>query len=896
MFANLVSSVKENKMTKNDNNRSVGNIKYILWIGTIGPAFLVIVIGFIALTQLYSSEDIGEQLDSEYEVTIAVREIEKLMVDLETGQRGFIITGQDAFLDPFETARSDIFNRIDDLKFRLEDRPLQINDLNYIEGQVSNWLIEAGDPEIEARRAFDRGEIAFEGVSSLLVAETGKRTVDSMRERLLSLLAEQKVLTNERKNEALNRRGSTEITIIGGVTLAILSTLLVGFFTSRLILSADWVKSKQAEILSNLQEAATLATFSEILLSTLIPVLSSQVASLYTIRRDSDRGIDNRLYRIGSYGGSTQDTQSKTFAEGESLIGQCFAAGKGIRIRDIPESYFDISTSLGTAKPKEVFLIPFKFENSVVAVLELASFSTLRKKELSLLDSLSESLGIMINNIIVGVRAEALLTEIKVSEERFRGIIDGSVDTIITIDPIGTVLSFNLAGEKLFGYRAEEVIGQNVKILMPNPYHDGHDGYLKNYHDSGEKKVIGIGRKVEAKKKDGTVFPMDLAVSEVVFEGHKIYSGIIRDITERQESEQDLRDSQAKIQAILDNTVDGLITIDDKGNIESYNKACESIFGYEKEEVIGQNVKMLMPEPYHSEHDDYLKNYHNTSVKKIIGSGRQVEGKRKNGHIFPLDLSVSEIDIEGRKLYSGIVRDITERQEADENLQQANEELEEFAYRTSHDLRSPLVSSIGLLNMTKKSIEADKKDVALETVVQVQKSLQQLEDLVKGILVLTQTKNVEEDALLIDVGSLLEISLEKFGSMTNFERLDVQKSLRFEGELRAKRSRFMLILENLISNAIKYQDTGKESSYIRISTYVAKGSFVLEVQDNGLGIPENQQAKLFTMFKRFHPRVSFGSGLGLYMMKKSANIMGAEIVFEDPGDGSTFKLLIPLSE
>src|SRR5690606_6839830 len=153
-------------------------------------------------------------------------------------------------------------------------------------------------------------------------------------------------------------------------------------------------------------------------------------------------------------------------------------------------------------------------------------------------------------------------------------------------------------------------------------------------------------------------------------------------------------DSEARIRGIMDHVVDGIIIINKQGIIESFNPACERIFGYTASEVIGKNVKVLMPEPYHSEHDQYLENYHNSKKPKIIGIGREVQGKRKDGTIFPLDLAVGEVHIKGKTLYSGIIRDITERKKAEEKLQnttnalkRSNEELERFAYVASHDLK-----------------------------------------------------------------------------------------------------------------------------------------------------------------------------------------------------------------
>ncbi len=138
--------------------------------------------------------------------------------------------------------------------------------------------------------------------------------------------------------------------------------------------------------------------------------------------------------------------------------------------------------------------------------------------------------------------------------------------------------------------------------------------------------------------------------------------------------------------------------------------------------------------------------------------------------------------------------------------------------------------------------------------------------------------------------------MEKLEHMEGFARLDIQMDFKFNGKLYTKKSRFNMILENLISNAIKYQDQEKENPYVKISTQNANNHFILEVKDNGLGVPKDQQDKLFTMFKRFHPKVAFGSGLGLYLMKKSADVLNGEISFQDHGEGSIFRLSIPLSK
>jgi len=258
-------------------------------------------------------------------------------------------------------------------------------------------------------------------------------------------------------------------------------------------------------------------------------------------------------------------------------------------------------------------------------------------------------------------------------EARTDAILNAAVDGIITIDEQGRIESLNRAAENIFGYRPEEVIGRNVSMLMPEPDRTQHDSYLRNYLWSGRAKIIGIGREVQGLRKDGRVFPMDLAVGEARIGGRRVFAGTVRDISDRKRTESRLRESEARTRAILDAAVDGVITIDETGLIRSVNPAGERIFGYRAVEMVGRNVSMLMPEPYHSEHDGYLRNYLQTGQPRIIGLGREVLGRRKDGSIFPMDLAVGEGALGGGRIFAGIVRDITDRKAVEERLRAADE-------------------------------------------------------------------------------------------------------------------------------------------------------------------------------------------------------------------------------
>jgi CHASE1-domain containing sensor protein/two-component sensor histidine kinase len=226
------------------------------------------------------------------------------------------------------------------------------------------------------------------------------------------------------------------------------------------------------------------------------------------------------------------------------------------------------------------------------------------------------------------------------------------------------------------------------------------------------------------------------------------------------------------------------------------------------------------------------------------------------------------------------------------DLKNANAELEEFAYRTSHDLRSPLTSSIGLLGSAKKAISQHEERKALLCINHADNSLNTLLQLIEDILSLTKAKNIDEEAQPINITDLLDNALQKLGHMENYERLSIQKNLQYDGTIITKKIRLAMIIENLLSNAIKYQDIRKSDSFIKISTQYDNGVLILSIEDNGLGIPKAHQQQLFSMFKRFHPTTSYGSGLGLYMIKKSTAIINAEINYNDTGNGSIFTLKI----
>lgn len=254
------------------------------------------------------------------------------------------------------------------------------------------------------------------------------------------------------------------------------------------------------------------------------------------------------------------------------------------------------------------------------------------------------------------------------SAERLRAILETAVEAIITIDERGVIESVNRAAETIFGYRAEELIGRNVKVLMPAPFREQHDGYLANYRDTGHAKIIGVGREVVAQRKDGTTFPIDLSVSEVRLTNRRMFTGFIRDITERKKAENSLlyhsRLVASSDDAIIGKTLDSIIT--------SWNHGAERIFGFTAAEAIGQPITIIIPEDRLAEEP---------AIMARIKRGESLDHfetvrKRKDNRHIEVSVTISPIhDATGAIIgVSKLARDITNQKRAEAALKEASEQ------------------------------------------------------------------------------------------------------------------------------------------------------------------------------------------------------------------------------
>ena len=491
-------------------------------------------------------------------------------------------------------------------------------------------------------------------------------------------------------------------------------------------------------------------------------------------------------------------------------------------------------------------------------------------------------------------------TETEDGDPLFRAVIEAALDAIVVIDQNGVIRSVNKATQQIFGYPTEELVGRNVNILMPEPYAKEHDGYLANYTETGQKKIIGIGREVAGRRKDGSVFPMDLLVGEAQAEGETIFVGIIRDISDRKAAELALRESESRLRSILDTVPDAIVVIDGRGTLQSFSSAAERLFGYAEAEVVGTNVNLLMPSPYREAHDSYLERYLTTGERRIIGIGRVVVGLRKNGETFPMELAVGEFRLAAGRYFTGFVRDLTEQQRVARRLQDLQSELShalrlsvtgQMASTMAHELNQPLTAVTNYLEAARhllRSVAGATErldDLMGRAVAQADRAggvIRHLRQFVsKGD---TERRAESVNKLVEEALALALVGARQSGVRVTLELAPVMPPIL------ADAVQIQQVVLNLVRNAIEAMEEVDRRELV-IGTCALPNMVEVTVADTGPGIAPEMADRLF---QPFVSTKKAGMGLGLSICREIVEAHHGRLTSAPRTEGGTvFRVNLP---
>lgn len=480
--------------------------------------------------------------------------------------------------------------------------------------------------------------------------------------------------------------------------------------------------------------------------------------------------------------------------------------------------------------------------------------------------------------------------------------------SVVTLSPDGTIMSWNAGAAAIKGYEADEVVGRHFSLFYTPADIAAEKPALALQEAATKGRFEDTGPRV---RKDGGAFSANVVVTPIVAGDGRLlgFGTITRDISDRIAAADRLTMSESRLQAlvdtVLDTLVDGLIIIDRTGPVQVYNRACEKLFGYESAEVVGNNVKMLMPPDIEREHDQYLINYQTTGIRKIIGISREVVGQRKDGSTFPMHLAVGETTHLGEPIYVGIIRDLSERNQVESQLRQSQkmEAVGQLTGGLAHDFNNILMLiSINVEALLDQEFPARTR----ERLEQIEKSASRATELTQQLLAYSRRQPLQPR--LTDLNELV-FATSKLLGRTLGEHIEIEAILADDLWItHVDRTQLETALVNLGLNArdampgggqllIETRNVILDQDYVSQNPDVAAGAYaMLAVTDTGSGIPPDALEKVFEPFFTTK-EVGRGTGLGLSMVYGFIKQSNGHIkVYSELSRGTSIKMYLPRAD
>jgi PAS domain S-box-containing protein len=490
------------------------------------------------------------------------------------------------------------------------------------------------------------------------------------------------------------------------------------------------------------------------------------------------------------------------------------------------------------------------------------------------------------------------VTERKQAEAKFRGLLEAAPDAIVGVDSTGRIVLVNAQTEALFGYPREELVGQLVEILVPDALRATHPMRREGYFKEPRTRTMGQGLDLVARRKDGSEFPVEISLSSIDTEEGLLVSAAIRDVTERKRAE-------ARFRGLVEAAPDAMVILDEEGRIGLVNAQTLALFGYDRDELVGQPVEVLIPARFRAKHPDHRRGYGvNPKVRPMGGAGLELLGLRKDGTEFPVEISLGPLETDQGLTISASIRDVTQRKRAEtaqalayEREREASTRLREvdrirtdFLSTVSHELRTPLTAIKGYAEVLVSAWDTADNHRKLEYVERIQHAGTRLDHLIEDLL---DYSRLERGQLTIALEphralDLVEETIRRAGSNLEHHRVDVDVPDAIW--VLADRTAFIRVLENLLTNAAKFSPQGSEIA-IRVEAH--DDDVLIAVRDEGIGIARDQHEKVFVRFHRVpesaasHP----GTGIGLAIVKQFVEAQRGRIsLVSELGKGSEFRL------
>jgi PAS domain S-box-containing protein len=494
------------------------------------------------------------------------------------------------------------------------------------------------------------------------------------------------------------------------------------------------------------------------------------------------------------------------------------------------------------------------------------------------------------------------LSESKESEAKYRGLLEAAPDAMVVVNQDGKIVLLNVEAERKFGYRRDELVGQQVTNIIPT-------GFAERLIADGTRTTaealtqqIGTGIELSGLRKDGSEFPLEIMLSPLASPEGILVTAAIRDISVRKESERHLAQLEGKYRGLLEAAPDAMVLVNPSGEIVLMNAQAKKQFGYRHGELFGQHVKKIIPEGFtEGLIADVLQSAVSAPTPQVR-AGIELTGRHKDGNDFPIEMMLGPLNTTEGVLLTVAIRDITRRKKAEmlllrtvEELNRSNEELGQFAYIASHDLQEPLrmvASYTQLLSKRYKGkLDSDADEFIAFAVDGANRMQRLIQDLLAYSRVGTKGKNfgdISSEEALEQATTNLRGAIEESGALVTHDALPTV--LADEGQL-------VQLFQNLVGNAIKYRNPGAPHIHISSSKSGGKNGETIwsfSVKDNGLGIESKYFEKIFGLFQRLHKREEFaGTGIGLAICKKIVGRHGGNISVESqPGLGSTFRFTL----